>query len=458
MRRSAVIALVLVTAGLAGQDAPPADGALRAAYDAWQVQQKAFTEAALAARRTGAVPKGGELPAEARDLQTKADRARDALLAEFGALRSLSAKSDVLLARAHEAGRDYARAVVAYERALAKPDGAENLQTLRALCVAAMNSKDDALAARWMEVLLRQEDEQKVAQRNLTVRTSYYPRTLIALGRWDDLAALLARLDADPAPACRSAAATFGVVHALHGGDLAGASRRVAAIEADPVRFADQQAWAALARLALEVGAGRFDAGAAAVRAYLAKVAAEPGQPAPVEANQRRYLVAIEPFLGKPAPELRVDHVVGGAADLTGGPVACLRGKVVVLDFWQSWCEPCRKAMPELVAAQKAHAGDLAVLGVCRVENYGYDVSERRAVRPIAAADFPAHVADFRADMGLNYPLLIAADGSNSETYRVAGIPTLVIVDRQGIVRYMSCGAGEPGLFGAALAGVLQAK
>ena len=57
--------------------------------------------------------------------------------------------------------------------------------------------------------------------------------------------------------------------------------------------------------------------------------------------------------------------------------------------------------------------------------------------------------------MGLEHPLLVASTAANNEAYRVTGIPTLVVVDRRGIVRYMSCGAGEPGLFRLALSGVL---
>ena len=98
------------------------------------------------------------------------------------------------------------------------------------------------------------------------------------------------------------------------------------------------------------------------------------------------------------------------------------------------------------------------VLGVCKVEDYGYDVSERKAVRPIAAKDYPAHVEDFRKDMALDYPLVVCDTAANSQAYRIAGVPTLVIVDREGIVRYMSCGAGEPGLFRLALEGVVGTK
>jgi hypothetical protein len=98
------------------------------------------------------------------------------------------------------------------------------------------------------------------------------------------------------------------------------------------------------------------------------------------------------------------------------------------------------------------------VIGPCKIEDYGYDVSERAAVRPIAPADNPAHVKDFHQDMQLNYPLLIADGNVNSQTYGVSGIPTLVVIDREGIVRYMSCGAGEPGLLELAVTGVLKAK
>jgi thiol-disulfide isomerase/thioredoxin len=209
-----------------------------------------------------------------------------------------------------------------------------------------------------------------------------------------------------------------------------------------------------MALFALCVHDGDFDAGAKVVHDYLATPAA---QRSVRDRNTHRYLAAVAPFVGRPAPALRADHCVGG--ELTGEDVLpSLRGKVVVLDFWQPWCEPCRKAMPEMVAAQRDHAGDVLVLGVCKVETWGYDVSAKQVVRPLAAADYPAHVADFRADMQLTYPLLVCDTDANSTAYGIAGVPTLVVVDREGIVRYMSCGAGEPGLFRLALQGVVAAR
>lgn len=432
------------------------DASLRDSYAAWQSKHTLFSDAAIAARRAGLVAKGAELPKDVQELQRAADAVRDALLAEYGERGDLSAESDLLIARLHESRRVYLDAANAYVRSLSKgPPERPDLGTLGALCLAAMNGKDDGLAARWMQTLIAEENARGSAQRNLSVRTSWYPRTLIALGRWDELGRLIETLEADETETCRAAAASFGVVHAIHVEDLDRVRVRLGAIERDADRFPELRSWVVLARFSLDVHDGRFEEGASAVRAFLARDTADSREPSAVEQNHRRHLAAIEPFLGKPAPELVADHVVGPQITRDGGILAGLRGKVVVLDFWQPWCEPCRKAMPELVALQSEHRDALQVLGLCKVESYGYDVSERRAVRPIAPEHYAAHVADFRADMGLEHPLLVASTAANSEAYRVTGIPTLVVIDRRGIVRYMSCGAGEPGLFRLALSGVL---
>ncbi len=452
-----VICLCTSLAVFAQQPQQSADAALAAAYARYEVKWNAYVKALQQARAEGLVKKGGELPADVATLQAAADAERDAVFVSHGERDDLGAESYVLLARLHERARDYRRAVAAYERSLGKAaSGDPDLQTMSALCIAAMNSKDDALAAKWMRRTIDAEDRMgAAARRNLQIRSSYYPRTLIALGDWEALGVLLEQLAADDAASCQAAAVTFAVVGDVHRGDLAGAKAKVAAIRADAARFPDHQSWAVLAELALRVHDGEFDAAAATVRAFLASPPAATGSA--IDRNWRRYLAAVEPFLGKTAPSLRIDHWVGG--EFAGDdPLATLRGKVVVLDFWQPWCEPCRKAMPEMVRAQREHDEAVQVLGLCKIEDYGYDVSERRAVRPLSPADYPAHVADFRADMQLNYPLGICATSANNEAYRITGVPTLVVIDRQGIVRYMSCGAGEPGLFGIALQGVLTAR
>lgn len=455
MRATLLACVVLFsTPFVAAQQAPTGpDAEVAAAYADCQKAWTKFTDAAMAARKAGGMVKGAELPEGVLALQKAADDARGVVLQRFGARGDLAPASFVLLARLHEQGRDYVGAVGAYERAVAgakEPD----LAVMSSLCIAAMNSKDDAVAAKWMKATIAAEDAAGAGRREDAVRTSWYPRTLIALGDWPALERHLAALAADPAPQCKAAAATFGVVAAIHRGDLEKAKAGVAAIRADAAGFPDHQAWAVMASFALLVHDGEFAAAERVVREHLAAVG-DGGTAA--DKNWRRYLQAVAPFVGKPAPRLRVDHQVGGEV---AGPdvLATLRGKVVVLDFWQPWCEPCRKAMPEMCATQREHAAELQVLGVCKVENYGYDVSERRAVRPIAPADYPAHIADFRQDMQLNYPVAICDTGENGTNYGLAGVPTLVVIDRAGVVRYMSCGAGEPGLFRLAVEGVLRAK
>ena len=454
--RSLQLAAVLLCAlaPLRAQD----DAALAKAHAAWQDKWKAFTEASMEARKQGRIPKGGVLPDDVQKAQDTADAAAKQLLAEFGGKEGLSAGSYLLLARVQETNRQYRAAVDFYAKALERGDPkAPNTDTMHSLCIAAMNSKDDALAAKWMKELIDYEDKSGARRRQLSVRTSYYPRTLIALHDWKGLDTLVAALGKDQDAPCRTAATKFGLVSKLHAGDVEAAEKAVDLVLADKKTYADDQAWAVSAQLALLVHRGHFDAAAKAVREFLAAKPAEGQTESAIDKNQRRYLAAIAPFLGEPAPKLRVDSWVGGKVEGKDA-LKALTGKVVVLDFWQPWCEPCRNAMPHLVALQAAHQADLQVLGVCKVENYGYDVSEKKAVRPIEPKDYPAHVQDFYTDMHLNYPLAIADTGENSSAYQIAGVPTLVIVDRHGIVRYMSCGAGEPGLLEIAVAGVLAAK
>jgi hypothetical protein len=111
--------------------------------------------------------------------------------------------------------------------------------------------------------------------------------------------------------------------------------------------------------------------------------------------------------------------------------------------------------MPALVALAGKHA-DLRILGLCKSEGYGYDVAEKKAVRPLTPETYPAHVEKFRSDMKLNYPLAIDDKGANNKTYKILGVPTLVVVDREGIVRWATIGAGEHGLIELVIDGLMK--
>ena len=132
--------------------------------------------------------------------------------------------------------------------------------------------------------------------------------------------------------------------------------------------------------------------------------------------------ILVRRLLDKPAPRLAGVMVPGtGAADLMDK----LDNKVVVIEFMESWCGPCRTTFSTLSALAKKHAGDgLVVLGTSE---------ESQAV--LEALSAQAHV---------HFPLVRDPGGAMRSAYRVLATPTVVVIDRDGVVRYAGVGAGVP--------------
>jgi thiol-disulfide isomerase/thioredoxin len=104
-----------------------------------------------------------------------------------------------------------------------------------------------------------------------------------------------------------------------------------------------------------------------------------------------------------------------------------LRGKVVLLDFWASYCGPCLEAMPELQGLlERRRSQGLEVLGV------GLESSEGLA-------------AEFLRAAGVRYPSVLDVDGAVSRSYGVRGLPTAILIGKDGSVRRVWTGY-EPGL------------
>ena len=122
--------------------------------------------------------------------------------------------------------------------------------------------------------------------------------------------------------------------------------------------------------------------------------------------------------VGKPAPDFTLPLLDGGELALSQ-----YQGRPVVINFWASWCPPCRQEAVALEAAWRAHAGT-------GVQFIGVDLQDREA-------DARAYIRDF----GVTYPNGTDIGGKISVDYGVIGLPVTFFVSREGVVERRFVGA-----------------
>jgi thiol-disulfide isomerase/thioredoxin len=145
-------------------------------------------------------------------------------------------------------------------------------------------------------------------------------------------------------------------------------------------------------------------------------------------------LPAADDFKPGPAPVWQLKDVDGRVVTSDQ-----FKHKILVLDFWATWCGPCRSEIPGYVALQKKYAADgLAIMGVS-LDRAGPEV-----------------VKKFVTNEKINYQIVMGDDRIVDALGGVEAIPTTFIVDRNGTVRYRKVGAMPVGEFEKVLKLILE--
>lgn len=125
---------------------------------------------------------------------------------------------------------------------------------------------------------------------------------------------------------------------------------------------------------------------------------------------------AAAPVVGSKMPAFTLNNL--GGQPVTVAPA----GKILIVNFWATWCPPCRREMPELNA-------------------YYLDNRDEVVFYAVNLQEPPNKVNDFMYRNGYSIPTLVDTDGAAGSLFRIQAIPTTIIVDRKGIIQYYRKGA-----------------
>ena len=126
---------------------------------------------------------------------------------------------------------------------------------------------------------------------------------------------------------------------------------------------------------------------------------------------------ASHPLVGAPAPAFELREVDGGGEQSLGAHA----GKVLIVDFWATWCEPCKQSFPAYQKLVSKLGGDWVVVGISQDDD---------------AKGIPA----FLSETGAKFPVVWDDGKSVAKAYSPPTMPTAFVIDRSGIVRFVHVG------------------
>lgn len=120
--------------------------------------------------------------------------------------------------------------------------------------------------------------------------------------------------------------------------------------------------------------------------------------------------------IGQPAPSFKLFDMHSQEISLEK-----YKGKIILLDFWATWCTPCRMTMPVVEKLSKEFPDDMVVLAV--------NLRESKDV-----------VEEYAFEQAISSQILLDEDGTVSATYGAYAIPMQILIDRSGVVRHIQAG------------------